>query len=151
VAVADGKIAKVSEKISESSAKTTIDATGLYITPGIIDMHAHLFWGTEQGSYLSNSSASLPPDGFTFRAGVTTVVDAGSAGWRNFKTFKEQTIDNSRTRVFAYLNIVGPGMKGGAVEQNLGDMDPKLTAIVAKQYADVIHDRFRRKQATFIP
>jgi len=138
VAVADGKIAKVSNEIPESSAKTTIDATGLYITPGIIDMHAHVFWGTEQGSYISNSFASLPPDGFTFRTGVTTVVDAGSAGWRNFKTFKEQTIDNSRTRVFAYLNIVGPGMKGGPMEQNLGDMDPKLTAMVAKQYADYI-------------
>jgi len=138
VAVADGKIAKVSPQISESSAKTIIDATGLYIIPGIIDMHAHLFWGTEQGAYISNSYASLPPDGFTFRSGVTTVVDAGSAGWRNFKTFKEQTIDISRTRVFAFLNIVGPGMKGGAVEQNLGDMDPKLTAMVAKQYADHI-------------
>jgi dihydroorotase len=138
VAVSNGKIAKVSPQIPESSAKNTIDATGLYITPGIIDMHAHLFWGTEKGAYLSNSSASLPPDGFTFRSGVTTVVDAGTAGWRNFRTFKEQTIDNSRTRVFAFLNIVGPGMKGGAVEQNLGDMDPKLTAMVAKQYADVI-------------
>ncbi len=138
LAIAEGKIAKVSPRIPSSSAKNTIDATGLYITPGIIDMHAHLFWGTEEGAYISNSYASLPPDGFTFRTGVTTVVDAGSAGWRNFKTFKEQTIDNSRTRVFAYLNIVGPGMKGGAIEQNLGDMDPKLTALVAKQFSDVI-------------
>ena len=138
VAIADGKIARVSPQIPESSAKNTIDATGLYITPGIIDIHAHLFWGTEQDAYISNSYASLPPDGFTFRTGVTTVVDAGSAGWRNFKTFKEQTIDHSSTRVFAFLNIVGPGMKGGAIEQNLGDMDPKLTAMVAKQYADYI-------------
>ena len=137
VAVANGKIARVSAQIPESNAKNTIDATGLYITPGIIDMHAHVFWGTEQGAY-SNSYASLPPDGFTFRSGVTTVVDAGCAGWRNFRTFKEQTIDHSRTRVFAYLNIVGSGMKGGPIEQNLGDMDPKLTAMVAKQYADYI-------------
>jgi len=138
VAVADGKIAKVSPQIPESSAKTTVDAAGLYIVPGLIDMHAHVFWGTEPDAYISNSHASLPPDGFTFRSGVTTIVDAGSAGWRNFKTFKEQTVDYSKTRVFAFLNIVGPGMKGGAVEQNLGDMDPKLTAIVAKQYADFI-------------
>jgi dihydroorotase len=138
VAVADGKIARVSPQIPESSAKNTIDATGLYIIPGIIDIHAHMFWGTEPGAYLSNSNSSLPPDGFTFRSGVTTAVDAGSSGWRNFKTFKEQTIDQSGTRVFAFLNIVGSGMKGGAIEQNLGDMDPKLTAIVAKQYADVI-------------
>jgi dihydroorotase len=138
VAVAGGKIARVSPRISESSAKTTIHAAGLYIVPGLIDMHAHVFWGTEPGSYISNSYASLPPDGFTFRSGVTTVVDAGSAGWRNFRTFKQQTIDQSSTRVLAFLNIVGPGMKGGAIEQNLGDMDPKLTAMVARQYADVI-------------
>jgi dihydroorotase len=138
VAIADGKIAMVSSQIPEGSAKNTIDATGLYITPGIIDMHVHVFWGTQQGAAYSNSFASLPPDGFTFRSGVTTVVDAGCAGWRNFKTFKEQTIDHSRTRVFAYLNIVGSGMKGGPIEQNLGDMDPKLTAMVAKQYADYI-------------
>jgi dihydroorotase len=66
------------------------------------------------------------------------VVDAGSAGWRNFKTFREQTIDHSKTRVLAFLNIVGWGMKGGAVEQNLRDMDPKLTSIVARQNSDVI-------------
>ena len=138
VAIADGKIARVSAGIQENSAKTVVDATGLYVTPGIIDMHAHLFWGTEEGAYLSNSAASLPPDGFTFRSGVTTVVDAGSAGWRNFKTFKKQTIDQSRTRVYAYLNIVGPGMKGGPYEQDLADMDAKLTAMVARQYSDVI-------------
>ena len=138
VAIADGKIARVSAGIPENSAKSTIDATGLYITPGIIDMHAHLFWGTEEGAYLSNSTASLPPDGFTFRSGVTTVVDAGSAGWRNFKTFKKQTIDQSKTRVYAYLNIVGPGMKGGPYEQDLADMDAKLTAMVARQYSDII-------------
>ncbi len=101
-------------------------------------MHVHVFAGTRPDEYISNSYTSLPPDGFTFRSGVTTVVDAGSAGWKNFKTFREQTIDHSKTRVLAFLNIVGSGMKGGAIEQNLGDMDPKLTAIVARQNADVI-------------
>jgi dihydroorotase len=138
VAVTGGKIARVAEQIPEGNAKITVDASGMYIVPGLIDIHAHLFWGTESGHYISNSYASLPPDGFTFRSGVTTVVDAGSAGWRNFSTFKEQTIDHSTSRVFAFLNIVGPGMKGGAIEQNLGDMDPKLTAMVARQYADYI-------------
>ena len=138
VAVSDGKIAKVAPEISESSAKTTINAEGLYITPGLIDIHAHVFWGTKPDAYISNSYTSLPPDGFTFRAGVTTVVDAGSAGWKNFRIFKEQTIDQSKTRVYAFLNIVGSGMKGGAIEQNLGDMDSKLTAMVAKKYADDI-------------
>ncbi len=138
VAITDGKIANVAARISESSAKTTVNAEGLFITPGLIDIHTHVFWGTKPDSYISNSYTSLPPDGFTFRAGVTTVVDAGSAGWRNFRLFKEQTIDQSKTRVFAFLNIVGSGMKGGAIEQNLTDMDAKLTAMVAKKYADNI-------------
>ena len=138
VAVLDGKVAEVSANIPIEKAKKVIDATGLYLVPGLIDIHAHVFWGTRSDEYISNSYTSLPPDGFTFRSGVTTVVDAGSAGWKNFKTFREQTIDHSKTRVLAFLNIVGNGMKGGAIEQNLGDMDPKLTAIVARQNADVI-------------
>ena len=138
VALLDGKVAEVSTSIPGEKAKKVIDATGLYVVPGLIDMHVHVFHGTNQDQYISNSYTSLPPDGFTFRHGVTTVVDAGSAGWRNFKTFREQTIDNSKTRVLAFINIVGWGMEGGAVEQNLGDMDPKLTAIVARQNKDVI-------------
>ncbi len=138
VAVLDGKVAEVSVHIPIEKAKKVIDATGLYVVPGLIDIHVHVFAGTRPDEYISNSYTSLPPDGFTFRSGVTTVVDAGSAGWKNFKTFREQTIDHSDTRVLAFLNIVGSGMKGGAIEQNLGDMDPKLTAIVARQNADVI-------------
>ncbi|MBE9518269.1 MAG: amidohydrolase/deacetylase family metallohydrolase [Bacteroidetes bacterium] len=138
VAVLDGKVAEVSANIPIEKAKKVIDAAGLYLVPGLIDMHVHVFHGTHQDEYIGNSYTSLPPDGFTFRYGVTTVVDAGSAGWRNFKTFREQTINNSKTRVLAFLNIVGYGMKGGAIEQNLRDMDPKLTAIVAKQNSDVI-------------
>jgi dihydroorotase len=138
VAVHDGKIAEVADQIPAEKAEKVIDATGLYVVPGLIDNHVHVFHGTHQDEYISNSFTSLPPDGFTFRYGVTTVVDAGSSGWRNFKTFREQTIDNSKTRVLAYINIVGWGMKGGAVEQNLRDMDPKLTAIVARQNSDVI-------------
>jgi len=137
IAVAEGKIVKITSNINESS-KSVIDATGLYVTPGLIDIHAHVFWGTKPDAYISNSYTSLPPDGFTFRSGVTTVVDAGGAGWRNFRIFKEQTIDHSKTRVLAFINIVGSGMKGGAIEQNLGDMDPKLTAITARKYKDYI-------------
>lgn len=132
VAITDGKIAAVAKKIDASKAKKVIDATGLYVSPGLIDIHSHNFFGTEPDSYLSNSFTALPPDGFTFRVGVTTVVDVGGAGWRNFNTFKNQTIAHSKTRVLSFLNIVGSGMKGGAIEQNVNDMDAKLTAIVAR-------------------
>ncbi len=132
VAVADGKIVALGPDLQMDSVGQEIDARGLYVVPGLIDMHGHHFWGTEANAYLSNSYSSLPPDGFTFRSGVTTTVDAGGPGWRNFQQFKEQTIEHSRTRVFCFLNIVGAGMKGGAYEQNLADMDPKLTAMVAR-------------------
>ncbi len=137
VAIVKNKISEVASKISKPALKT-IDATGMYVVPGLIDIHGHHYFGTEPDKYLSDSYTALPPDGFTFRAGVTSVVDAGGAGWRNFADFKNQAFDNSKTRMFAFLNIVGAGMSGGAYEQNVADMDSKLTALVAKQYPDLI-------------
>ncbi|MBM3176943.1 MAG: amidohydrolase/deacetylase family metallohydrolase [Bacteroidetes bacterium] len=137
VAITDGKISQVGPKLSVN-AKKTIDATGLYVVPGLIDLHGHHYYGTEPDHYLSDGYSALPPDGFTFRAGVTAVVDAGGSGWRNFTDFRDQTFLNSKTKMFAFLNIVGAGMRGGAYEQNTTDMDSKLTALVAKQYPDQI-------------
>lgn len=138
VGIADGRIVEVAAEIDPGRAETVIDASGLYVTPGLIDMHVHVFHGTEQDNYISNSFTSVPPDAFTFRSGVTTAVDVGSAGWRNIRDFIAQTVDNSDTRVLAFLNIVGTGMKGGAVEQNLGDMDARLTSMTALRHADVV-------------
>ena len=138
VAIKDGKILEVSKNISANRAGTVVDAEGLYITPGLIDLHVHNFAGTMKDAAYSNGWNSVPPDGFTFRAGVTTVVDAGCAGWRNFGAFKENVIDKSKTRVLAFVNIVGSGMKGGAVEQNLSDMDPKLAAMTVEKYPETI-------------
>ncbi len=138
VAIAGGKILRVAPDIAASQAAVAVDARGLYVAPGFVDIHTHVFWGTEPGADYSNSYGSLPPDGFTFRAGVTTVVDAGGAGWRNFRQFKQQTVDHAKTRVLAFLNIVGSGMKGGPIEQNLSDMDPKLTAMCIKQDPGVL-------------
>jgi dihydroorotase len=108
------------------------------VAPGLLDIHGHNFFGTEEDAYLSNSFSALPPDGFTFRSGVTTIVDVGGAGWKNFRQFKEQTIDHSKTRVLSFLNIIGSGMKGGAIEQNIEDMNPKMTAYVASQHKGTI-------------
>ena len=138
VGIAGDTIAAVAENLSESEAETVVDASGLYVTPGLIDLHVHVFYGTEPDAYLSNGYSGVKPDAFTFRSGVTTAVDAGGPGWRNIRQFVEQTVDRSQTRVLAFLNIVGSGMKGGAVEQDLGDMNPKLTAMAAEQYSDVV-------------
>ena len=138
VAIAAGKIAAVAPGLKPASARRVVDATGLYVVPGLIDMHAHVFYGTEKDAYLSNSDTAVQPDSHSFRSGQTTLVDAGGAGWRNFLQFKEQVIDRSRTRVLAFINIVGSGMKGGPVEQNLADMDAKLTAMRIRQHPGVI-------------
>ncbi len=137
VAIQDKKVALVAKNIDPKKAQV-IDAKGLYVTPGLIDIHSHNFFGTEPDHYLGNGFEALPPDGFTFRTGVTTVVDAGGAGWKTFSTFKEQTIKHSKTRVLSFLNIVGEGMRGGVYEQNLNDMDAKMTAMVARQNKEIV-------------
>ena len=138
VGIAGDTIATVAEDVSPERAEQVVDASGLYVTPGLIDVHAHVFHGTEEDAYLSNSYSSVKPDGHTFRSGTTTVVDPGGAGWRNIRQFIEQTVERSKTRVLALLNIVGSGMKGRAVEQNLRDMNPRVTAMAAEQYSDVV-------------
>ena len=138
IAIKAGKIFKVGKNLPASEAKQVVDATGLKVVPGIIDMHAHVFAGTQPDHYLSDGLSALMPDGYTFRVGVTTVVDCGGAGWKNFATFKKNVIDISQTRVLSFLNIVGEGMRGGNYEQDIADMNPKLTANTAKQYKDYV-------------
>lgn len=138
VAIAGGRIVEVAERIDPSRAKRVADATGLLVVPGLIDIHAHVFYGTEEHAYLSNGWSAVPPDSHSFRNGQTTLVDVGGAGWRNFGQFKAQVIDRSRTRVLAFINIVGGGMKGGPVEQDLGDMDARLTAMRIREHRNLI-------------
>ena len=129
VGIVNGRIARVANDIPIGSAKKIIDVTGFYITPGIIDMHVHVFQGTDKYSTsVGNSSRSQQADAFSFRTGVTTVVDAGSSGWRNFPMFKEQTIDKSQTRILAFLNVIGNGMIGRFQEQDVNDMNPVMNA-----------------------
>ena len=135
--IKDGKVAAVAEHLDSKDALKTIDVEGLYVTPGLIDIHTHVYTGTgERGSYAGD--LSVYPDGFTLRNGVTTIVDAGSSGWRNFDDFKDKVIDRSKTRVLAELNIVGSGMRGSKYEDNLDDMDGKLTGEKARQFPGVI-------------
>jgi len=137
VAIRRNRIAAVAPNIDPASASQTVDVAGLYVTPGLIDPHVHVYAGTgERNSYAGD--LSVYPDGFTFRSGVTTVADAGCAGWRNFEDFKSKIIDRSRTRVVAFLNIVGAGMRGANFEQNLNDMQAKPTADMALRHKEVI-------------
>src|SRR6202167_5180338 len=137
VAIAGGKIAAVAADIPVAKAGKVVDVSGLYVVPGLIDMHVHVYAGTGQrGAY--NGDNSVYPDGFTFRSGVTTAADAGTSGWRNFPDFKDRVIDRARTRVLAFINIVGKGMGGGTVEQDMNDMDAHATAEQAKKYPGTV-------------
>jgi dihydroorotase len=114
-----------------------VNVSGLYVTPGLVDIHVHVYAGTGQrNSYAGDNS--VYPDGHTLRSGVTTVVDAGSSGWRDFPDFKDKIIDRSITRVLAMLNIVGHGMRGSKIEDNLEDMDAKATAEQARRYKETV-------------
>ncbi len=133
IAIQDGKIASVAKNINATGAGQVVNAKGLIVTPGLIDIHGHVFAGTQLDRGLSDGNSALMPDGYTFRVGVTTIVDCGGAGWKNFSVFKKNVIDVSQTRVLSFLNIVGEGMRGGAYEQDARDMDAKMAAYVAKQ------------------
>jgi dihydroorotase len=109
----------------------------MYVTPGLVDLHAHVFAGAN-GNMLAGGHTSIFPDNFALRAGVTTVVDAGSSGRHNFAEFKRTVIDRARTRVLVLLNIGGKGMTGGADEQNVADMDAKAAADLAIANRDTI-------------
>jgi dihydroorotase len=137
VAIADGKIVKVARDIETEKAKKVIDATGLYVCPGLIDIHTHVFVGSKPDTF-ADGVLSVSPDDFTFRAGVTTVVDAGTSGWRNFSLFKNQVIDRSKTRILAFLNISGAGMSGKQTQEDIGEMDPAKASDVIQKYPDII-------------
>ena len=135
VAIADGKIAAVEPDIAPDRARRVLDVSGLYVTPGLIDLHVHVFHTTGiAGAWAGDSS--VKPDAFSFRTGVTTMVDAGSSGWRNFETFRHTVIDRARTRVLALINIAGFGMITDITEQ--ADFDPEEVATLARKHADVV-------------
>lgn len=139
VAIVGNKIFRVAANIPESSSKKTVNISGFYVTPGLIDMHTHVFHGTDPNSMTANSYGGLQADAFSFRAGVTTVVDAGSSGWRNFPLFKAQSIDRAQTRVLAFLNVVGHGMRSRFDQQDVTDMNPVMNAhMINKLYPDII-------------
>src|SRR5579859_5581978 len=117
VAVLDRKIAAIEKNIPATDAAKSIDAKGLYLTPGLVDIHTHVYAGTGLRDGYDGDN-SVYPDGFTFRSCVTTVADAGSSGYKNFPDFKDRIIDRAKTRVFAFLNIVGSGMGPSRTEQN---------------------------------
>lgn len=135
VAVKDGKIALVASGIDAALAEKCVDVDHSYVIPGIIDIHTHVY------PVLPKDNHTLPAidcDSHMLRAGVTTTADAGTIGWRDFISFKEQVIDRAKVRVLAYINIGSKGMVDMRSEQTPADMHPGIVAEVAKAYSDVV-------------
>ena len=130
VGIIGGKIARVAANLPAAQARRVVDAGAYYVTPGLIDIHTHFD--------AFGASLNLHPDHHTLPSGVTTAVDAGSSGWKNFEGFRERTIRRSQTRLLALLNIVGAGMYGGQFEDDVKEMDVEAAARTVRQHKDVI-------------
>jgi len=135
VAVTDGKIAAIHANLPEGAAHRAADASGCIVTPGLIDMHCHIFpeYPAREGSL-----PCVDPNTVLFRSGVTTAVDAGTVGWRDLPRFKSDVIDHCPARVLAFLNIASGGMVDMATEQETLEFHPEIVATVANGYADIV-------------
>jgi dihydroorotase len=137
VAVKGGKISRVAADIPASAAKKVLDVSGLIVAPGLINIHTHVFAGSNPG-FLDGQSSQLP-DAFAIRSGITTVVDAGTTGWRTFPEFKAKVIDPSITRVLAWINIFETGFSSGSgFEPDMGSVSVQKTAETIQKYSEYI-------------
>ena len=137
VAVKDGKIYRIAAEIPSSSAKKVLDVSGMIVSPGLINIHTHVYAGSKPG--FADGQSSQLPDAFAPRSGITTVVDAGTTGWRTFPDFKAKVVDPSLTRVLAFINIFETGFSAGsAIEPDLNTLDVQMTVDAIKKYPDFI-------------
>jgi dihydroorotase len=135
VAIQDGKIAQVAAGIPTGAATRIIDVSGLIVTPGILDIHTHVYpFKPSSKSYVE----SMHADAHLLASGVTTTVDAGTAGWEHFLDFKEGTIDRMKVRILAFLNIARSGMVDASSEQNPAHMQPHIAASLVQDYPDLL-------------
>ncbi len=136
IAVKDGKIALVGKNVPTEGARTIVDAGKSYVTPGLIDIHTHVYPLLPTGA--PNTLPTIDADTHMLRSGVTTTVDVGTTGWRDFLNFKETVIDVSQVRILAMINVAARGMVAMESEQDPYEMHPEIAAAVARQFPDTI-------------
>lgn len=131
VAILDGVIAAVEPSISASRARRQIDATGHYVTPGLVDLHTHIYWGATYWGIEADPVAA--------RTGVTTWLDVGSAGGYSFPGFREYIVNRSDVRIYALLNLSSIGLVAPTFElANPDYWDLDLAQGVIERNRDVI-------------
>ncbi|WP_035485044.1 amidohydrolase/deacetylase family metallohydrolase [Geminicoccus roseus] len=132
----DGKVAAVEPSIPKDAAREVVDAAGLVVTPGLIDLHTHVYWG--------GTSLGVDADAIALRGGITTFVDAGSAGAGNFHGFRRHVIERSNSRILCYLNISFAGIYGFSKNVMVGECsdirlcDAREAVACGKEHADLI-------------
>ena len=135
VGIRAGKIAWVADSIPEEQSQQSLDVSGLYVTPGLLDIHTHVYpFHPTPKSYVE----CIHADAHLFSSGVTTAVDTGTAGWRNFPDFKESIIDRAKVRILAFLNIAGAGMVDAESEQSLSELDPAIASSLVRAYPETL-------------
>jgi dihydroorotase len=139
IAIAGDRIVRIGNDLAAQRARTVVDVSAYYVTPGLIDLHAYV---NAQAVYRQGEPRTdwrnVNPDHNALRHGVTTVVDGGSTGWRNFAKFKELVVDRSQVRLLAFLNIVGNGMLDGDTAADAADLQVDQTVETARHYAPTI-------------
>lgn len=136
VAFADGKVAAVGAGLKADPGTDVRDVSGFFVTPGLIDLHTHVYWG--------GTSLGIDAEEFCRTSGVTTAVDTGSAGPGNFAGFRKHVIEPSTVRILAYLHVSHAGIFGFSNRVMVGEseelrlMDPVSAVEVADQNRDLI-------------
>ncbi len=131
VAIADGVIAAVESDIPERAAIQTISVKDRYVTPGLIDIHTHVYYGV--------TTWGIRADAVCPTAGTTTVVDAGSPSWVTFPGFREFIAEPAQTNILTYIHISGIGLVYGPIGEmiDIAYAAPERVADTLKQHRDI--------------
>lgn len=131
IAIHDGIIAAVEPNIPPGSARRAVDARGQVVTPGLVDLHTHVYWGATYWGVQADPIAA--------RSGVTTWIDVGSAGGYNFPGFREYIARRSAVRVYCFLHLSSIGLVAPTWELSNPDYwDVDLAAETVEQNRDII-------------
>ncbi len=136
VAFADGKVAAVGDGLAAKEAGSVRDIAGKIVTPGLIDLHTHVYWG--------GTALGLDPEMLSRRSAVTTLVDAGSAGPGNFHGFRKHVIETAPVRVLPYINVSFAGIFAFSRPVMVGEcsdirlIDARECVRVAREHADIV-------------
>src|SRR5262245_2737016 len=117
VAFAGGKVAMVGNELKANPTTDVRDVSGLIVTPGLIDLHTHVYWG--------GTSLGIDAEEFCRTSGVTTAVDTGSAGPGNFAGFRKHVIEPSQVRILAYLHVSHAGISGFSNRVMVGEREAR--------------------------